>query len=205
MSYLNHSIKEFIEKIDSKSPTPGGGSVSALSALLGIALARMMGQVSIGRKAFRSLPEEHQQEFMQAYEELGLLYDQAFPLIDKDAEAFTAIMDAYKLPKESEEERTKRQDAIQQATTGAIDVPMQVGKLSFQALELLPPMLAYGNKNASSDVKVAALELQTAIKGALLNVEINLTGLLDQDAVRAYQIEVDTLREETKNRIDRLL
>ena len=198
MSFLQQTVEEFLAQIDSKSATPGGGSVSALSASLGIALARMMGQVSIGRKAFRNLPNEHQEEFLQAFEELGLLQEQVRPLIDKDSEAFNAIMNAYKLPKETEQEKQLRNEAIQQATVGAIEIPLQVSTLSFQALALLPPMLAYGNKNASSDVKVAALELQTAILGGLLNVEINLSGLSDNTLIEHYQSQVDTLRTNTE-------
>lgn len=205
MSFLNHTIEEFVAKIDSKSATPGGGSVSALSGVLGIALARMMGQVSIGRKAFQKLPEEQQKAFMEAYTHLGYLADEVRPLIDQDADAFNAIMDAYKLPKESEEERIQRQHAIEQATIGAIEVPLQVATLSFQALTLLPTMLAYGNKNASSDVKVAALELQTAILGGLLNVEINLSGLSDPDSIQSYQAKVNELRHATKTKISEVL
>lgn len=205
MSFLKQSIQDFIQSIDSKSPTPGGGSVSALSALLGMSLARMMGHVSIGRKAFRNLSQEHQEEFMQAYEDLGILQKQVEPLIDKDAEAFDAIMTAYRLPKETVQEQQIRRDTIQKATIGAIEVPLEVATLSFQALGLLPPLLSYGNKNASSDVKVAALELQTAILGGLLNVEINLSGLLDKDAVSRYQKQVDDMRLATTERISSLL
>lgn len=198
MSFLHQTIEEFLAQVDSKSATPGGGSVSALSATLGISLARMMGQVTIGRKVFRNLPNEQQEEFMQAFEDLGILKEQVTPLIDKDSEAFNAIMNAYKLPKETEQERQQRNEAIQQATIGAIEVPIQVSTLAFQALELLPPMLAYGNKNASSDVKVAALELQTAILGGFLNVEINLSGLSDNTLIEHYQSQVDTLRTNTE-------
>lgn len=197
MSFLDHSVNEFISNIDSKSPTPGGGSVSALSACLGIALARMMGHVSIGRKAFRALPKEHQEEFMQAYEELGLLLEQVRPLVDRDADAFNAVMDAHRLPKESQEERSLRLDTIQKTTIGAIEIPLHVALLSERALGLLLPLLTYGNKNASSDVKVAALELQTAINGALLNVEINLPGLSDSDKVEEYQSTIQRLRDQT--------
>lgn len=204
MSFLQNTIEDFVGKVDSKSPTPGGGSVSALSALLGISLARMMGHVTIGRKAFLRLEEEYQQDFLEAFEQLGILQEHVTPLIDEDSKAFNAIMEAYRLPKETSDEKKARNHAIEQATIGAIEVPLAIAECANEALALLPPILAYGNKNAASDVKVAALELHTAILGAVLNIEINLSGLSDPTLVTSFQEEANKLRKSANELVQKI-
>lgn len=195
MSFVNKTIRQFIDEVDSKSPTPGGGSVSALSAVLGVSLARMVCHVTIGRKAFLKLDEEQQQEILTAFEALGVLKEDLLPLIDEDTQAFNKIMDAYRLPKETTQQELLRHDAIEKATIGAIEVPLQVALLSLQALKTLAPIAKYGNKNAISDVGVAAQELHTAVVGALMNVEINVSGLSDVLLQEKYQQQVETNRQ----------
>jgi len=195
MSFLHQTLLQFLEEVDSKSATPGGGSVSALSALLGISLARMVCHVTIGRKAFKALSEEQQQELHTAFEELAWLKEAVLPLVDEDTKAFNAIMEAYRLPKESDQEQHIRNQAIEQATIGAIDVPLHVASLSLQAVQQLPPIVTFGNKNAISDVGVALLELSTAAQGALMNVEINLSGLSDVKQKAHYTETSDQLKQ----------
>ncbi len=185
MSFLENSLNDFLNQIDSSSPTPGGGSASALSSLLGVALARMVGHVTVNKKSFQKLDEETQKQFLNSFDKLENLKQNLLPLIDEDAKSFDLVMEAYRLPKITPMEKATRVKKIQDATLKATEVPLQVAKLSLDALFLLPPILSYGNKNALSDVKVAMLQLYTAIKGALLNVSINLP-VIDDETKRQY-------------------
>lgn len=205
MSFLGHTVQEFLDQVDSKSPAPGGGSVSAISALLGVGLARMVGHITIGRKAFKALDSNQQETFLSAFEELGLIQKQLSPLVDKDTEAFNAIMAAYTLPKDTEVQQAQRNEAIQQATIQAIDVPLLVASLSHQALQVMGPIEAYGNKNALSDVGVAVLELNTAVRGALMNVQINIAGLQDKDLQQMYQQQVIEIKRSSYDLVGSLL
>jgi formiminotetrahydrofolate cyclodeaminase len=199
MNFLNSYLNDFIDQIDSKNPTPGGGSVSALSALLGVSLIRMVGHLTIGRKAYRSLEPSVQEEMLQSFSALEQLKLNLLPLIDKDASAFNEIMKAYKLPKDTEHEIKVKEDAILKATIQAIEVPLSVAKLSLEALKLTPVFEQYGNKNAISDIHVALLELNTAIKGALMNVEVNVTGLTDDLLKERYTKESEHIKEQSQD------
>lgn len=196
MSLLHLTVSEFLEQVDSKKPAPGGGSVSALSSVLGVSLAKMVGHLTIGRKAYRALDEEKQQLLIDTFDQLDHLKQQLLPLIDQDTEAFNQIMSAYRLPKETEEEKTLRSDAIQEATLRAIEVPMKVAILSLDALNLLFPLVKYGNQNALSDVGVSALELSTGANGALYNVNINLPSLNNDVARKNYKIQADKIEQD---------
>ncbi|QMS84801.1 cyclodeaminase/cyclohydrolase family protein [Candidatus Xianfuyuplasma coldseepsis] len=193
MKLIDHTIEDFINQVDSSSPAPGGGSVSALSATMGVALLRMVGHITIGRKAFNKYSEDQQQAFIDAWNKLDDIKQDLIPLIDEDTDAFNQIMTAFKLPKTTEDEIKYRQQAIQGATIYAIDVPLRVANLCMKALRTIEPIKAYGNRNAISDVEVAELQLQAACHGALKNVSINITSLSNQKLVEAYQMQVDAI------------
>ena len=167
MSFFKSSLDDFLKQIDSSSPTPGGGSASALASLVGVNLARMVGHVTIKKKSFAKLEAKTQKQFVEAFEALQEIQAKLYPLVDEDAKAFDLVMQAYRLPKQTPLEKATRIKKVQEATLKATEVPLTVAKLSLDALMLLPPILAYGNKNALSDVKVSMLELYTGIKGAL--------------------------------------
>lgn len=164
-------LQKFIDEVDSSSPAPGGGSVSALVATLGVALARMVGHLTIGKKAFQALDASTQALYQEKFAELSELKTELIPLIDRDTEAFNRIMAAYKMAKDD----PMRQRAIDEATIGAIEVPFAVAKLAFKALKTVQAILSYGNVNALSDNGVAVLLLYSGIEGAIFNVKINAT------------------------------
>jgi len=184
MKLVDKNIMDFIDEVDSASPAPGGGSVSALAGSLGVSLSRMVGHLTVNKKKFKGLSEEVQGEFINRFEELGAVKDELNVLIDRDTEAFNYVMAAFKLPKETDGEKAERKEAIEAATYKAIDVPMMIAELSYRGLELIEYFVEYGNKNAITDLGVSSLLLATALEGAILNVKINLPGISDAEYVR---------------------
>lgn len=177
----NKKVNEFIEELASNSPAPGGGSVAALSASIGAALTSMVFNLTVGKKAYKNMSEEDQKRVDDTLESAQALKDEFLNLMNKDTEVFMEVMKAYKLPKETEEEKTFRKMKIQEGYKMALEIPMIVGEKSFEAYELIQIACELGNKNAISDAGVAALMIQSGIEGAVLNVKINLTALNDED------------------------
>lgn len=193
MKLIDLTVKEFIAQVDSSSPAPGGGSVAALSSTLGIALTRMVGHLTVGKKKFKALSSEIQLEFADVMSALEIIKDQMVLLIDQDTEAFNEIMKAFQMPKETDHDIDMRNQAIEQATEKAIMVPLKVASLSVAALHHLPFMIKYGNKTAISDLGVSTLNLSSGIDGACMNVLINLPGLKDHIAASQFRKQVDQL------------
>ena len=204
MKLVEKSIIDFIDEVDSSSPAPGGGSVSALAGSLGVSLSRMVGHLTVNKKKFKGLDEAIQSEFMERFNELSSIKDELNILVDRDTEAFNYVMAAFKLPKETDEEKAARKKAIEEATYKAIDVPMVIAELSYRGLELIEYFGEYGNKNAITDLGVSSLLLATALEGAILNVKINLPGISDEEYVKITTDKCSELLAkglETKSRI----
>jgi len=205
MKLIDLTIKEFIEEIDSKSPAPGGGSVSALASTLGVALSRMVGHLTIGKKKYLALTPEIQMEFIDVQKELLTIKNELVQMIDKDTDAFNLIMKAYQMPKETEEQIKLRNQKIQEGTTQAILVPILVASLSISALHQMPFMIQYGNKQTMSDLGVAIMQLSVGTEGACMNVLINLSSLDDKIAVKQYKAQVESMTKTAHELRDQLL
>lgn len=189
MKLIEMEVKKFIDEVDSKSPAPGGGSVAALSSALGVSLIRMVGHLTVDKKKFLTLPADIQFEFRDTYNSLIVIKNQLLNLIDEDTHAFNMIMNAFQMPKITEDEITMRNTKIQEATLGAIMVPLKVASISLSAMKTLDFILKYGNKQTVSDLGVAALSLASGIEGACLNILINLPGLDDQMASSQFKLQ----------------
>jgi formiminotetrahydrofolate cyclodeaminase len=183
-------VVEFINEVDKKSATPGGGSVSALASSLGIALTKMVGHLTIGNKKFRALEEDVQDEFNDILNTFQLYKEELIELIDKDTEAYNLVMAAFRLPKETEEQIELRSLEIEKATMVAIETPYRIAVLSLEAMKELHIIFEHCNKNAASDLGVSALLLYAGLEGSLLNVEINIPGLSDQEVIDEYTMKV---------------
>jgi formiminotetrahydrofolate cyclodeaminase len=194
MKLIDLKTNDFIDQIDSNSPAPGGGSVSALISSLGVSLARMVGHLTLPKKKFEKLDTQIKEKFESHLSHLLTIKDELILLIDKDTEAFNDIMSAYKLSKDNPEIRNK---AIEVATLKAIEVPYRVSMISLKALQLLPFILTYGNKQTISDLGVATLALSSGIEGALLNVLVNLPGISDEDVKSFYLKEYKHIIDKT--------
>lgn len=186
------SVKGYIAELSSNSPAPGGGSVAALSGAQGAALLSMVGELTVGKKGY----EEVEAQIKALGEKAAASARELVRLMDVDTEVFNQVMAAFKMPKESDEEKAARTAAIQQAYKAAADVPMTVARECLEVLKLCPEAFAKGNKNALSDVGVAAHSAWCGLKGALLNVMINLGGIKDQDYVERARQQIKAITSE---------
>jgi glutamate formiminotransferase/formiminotetrahydrofolate cyclodeaminase len=182
----------FIDQVASSSPAPGGGSVSAACGALSGALSSMVCRLTIGKKRFKEVADELKDVLEKAEEIRRGMQD----FIVKDAESFEKVMDAFKLPKNTDEEQEKRNQAVQEATKGAISVPLLVMEKGVEALKLSRVVVDKGNPNMVSDAGVSALAARTAVDGAYYNVRINLNSIDDQNFVGSTREKADALRKE---------
>ena len=196
---VDRSVRDFLGQLASRAPVPGGGSVAALSAGLASALTEMVANLTVGRKGFEEVEEEMKQITQKASE-----YREKFLKdIDKDAEAFNKVMDAFKLPKNTPEEIDKRRQVIQEEFKNAALVPLEIAKDVLKLMESISKIVEKGNKNAISDGAVAAMMARSAILGALYNVKINLQSIKNENFVREIfqqvkEIESNTIEYEKK-------
>ena len=176
----NLKITEFLEELSSSSPAPGGGSTAALAAATAASLTCMVFNLTIGKKVYNEATLEIQSEIKLHLEKASKLNVLFIELMDKDSEAFTDVITALKMPKETEEEKVKRGVAIQKGYIVALEVPLELATVAYGLYSSIEVAAAYGNKNAISDAGVAALMLQSAIESAILNVKINLSNIKDE-------------------------
>ncbi len=172
-------LNEFIESLAAPTPTPGGGSVAALSGALGVSLLSMVAGLTTGKKGYEAV----QAEIAQARAALDPMRAQFLTLVEEDAKAFDKVMAGFKLPKTTDAEKAARSAAIQTANKGACEVPLKTMALAVEALKHGLVIAEKGNKNSITDAGVAGFCLKTALQGALLNVFINLPGIKDEDFV----------------------
>ena len=195
---VEKTVKDFIITTSSNSPVPGGGSVAALSGSMGAALTSMVGNLTFGKKAFNELDEDIKGKLEENFNEVETLMNRLNELIDEDTKAFDGVMEAFKMPKDTEEEKSARTSKIQEETKKAMLVPFETAKKSLEVLKLQNLFAQHGNKNAISDVGVGALMAYSGLEGALLNVLINLGGLKDAEYVEKIKSECDEILTEGK-------
>lgn len=195
---LKKSLENFIEEISSSSPTPGGGSVSAFNGVLGTSLGIMVCNLTIGKKKYESV----QSEILEIKNRLEKTKEKFLELYDEDSKAFDKVMEAFKLPKETEDEKVKRTQAIEEATIFATEVPIQTIATCYEVMNDLIRLSEIGNQNSLSDTGVALILIKTCSEGAMLNVMINTKSLNDRD--RAMNLVLDAAQKltEIENKID---
>jgi formiminotetrahydrofolate cyclodeaminase len=205
MKLVEYKLEDFIEELGSKSPAPGGGSVAALSGSNAAALVTMVSELTTKKKKFKELPDEKRQEYLEYTEFFNHAKKTFLCLIDDDTCAFNEVMEAFKLPKETEDEVNSRNKAIELATLGCIKVPMEVATLALQCLYKMEYIIKNSNRNTTSDQGVAVLSLYTAFIGAVLNVKINLPGLSEKTLVNEYKNVIIDMTEKAEGLKDKLL
>ena len=198
----NMRLNAFVDETASESPAPGGGSIAAYCGSLGVALATMVANLSASKKGW----EERWNEFSDWADKGQKLKKQLLHLVDEDTAAFNKIMDAFKLPKTTDQEKADRKQAVAEATRYAIEVPLSVMKISLQSMELIQSMATNGNPNSVSDAGVGAMCARTAVLGAGLNVRINAASYSDKTFVetvlkQAAEMESKAISNE-KNILD---
>ncbi len=194
------TLKGFMNETASESPAPGGGSVSSYIGALGIALGTMVANLSSHKRGW----DERWEEFSKWAEKGKEIQNRLLKLVDEDTEAFNKILEAFGLPKKTEEEKAARNMAVQEATKYAIMVPFQVMETAFSGLEVVKAMVVTGNPNSITDAAVGTLALRTCIRGAFLNVRINAEGLDDKSFVADIILKgeaIEKAAEETENNV----
>jgi formiminotetrahydrofolate cyclodeaminase len=193
---VNTKIEAFLDELASESPAPGGGSVAALAGALGAALSSMVCNLTIGKEFYVDV----QAELKAALKESELLRRQLTDLIDKDTEAFTKVMAAVKMPKETDAQKEQRRQALQKAYKDASLIPLKTAQLCDHVLDVALIVAEKGNKHSITDAAASALLAQAGVDTALLNVRINLGSLKDTEFVQKTALDVETLRQKTKEK-----
>ncbi len=193
---------EFAEETASESPAPGGGSISAYMGALAAALGTMVANLSSHKAGW----DERWKEFSDQADKGQELMQRLLHLVDEDTEAFNRIMDAFKMPKSTDEEKAARAEAIEAATLYATQIPLSTMETAAETFPLLESMARTGNPASVSDAGVGALAARSAVLGAQLNVRINaaslknreeadrLTARAEEIANRAIEAEANVLR-----------
>lgn len=176
---VDMNLVDFANETSSESPAPGGGSISAYCGAMGAALGTMVANLSAHKRGW----DERWEEFSD-WAEKGIAYqNELLRLVDDDTNAFNKIMEAFRLPKDSDEEKALRQKAIQDATKFAILTPFKVMETAYDSMQVMKAMAEIGNPNSVTDAAVGALCARTAVRGAFLNVKINCGDCEDQQFV----------------------
>jgi formiminotetrahydrofolate cyclodeaminase len=173
----NEKISDFLDRLADRMPAPGGGAVAALHAAQGAALLGMVARYTTGERY-----AAHQVMISRIITEVDELRGIALRLAEADADAFTAVADAYQLPRSTDEERAARSAAVGQALVTAAWPPAQVIGVAGMVVDLAGALVTIGNRNVISDVAAAAEAARAAAATARVNVEINLAGISDEQA-----------------------
>jgi formiminotetrahydrofolate cyclodeaminase len=171
-NFANQKIEEFLENLESSSPTPGGGTSAAIGAAISCALIAMVANLTIGKKNY----EKKEKEAKEILKAVLVLKEKCMKLADDDSNAFMEVMNAYKLSKEDK----NRKEKIQRSLKKAVEIPLMVAKISKTLIAFAKVMAKIGNKNAYSDAKSAEYFAKASEKSAMENVKINMPFITDE-------------------------
>ena len=189
MSLSTRPVIDLLASFRSSEPTPGGGSASALSGAVGAALLAM----TAGLPKPRIRTEVEREQLAASGARCAAVSDRLAALMDRDSDSYDLVLAAFRLPKASDDERAARSARIQEALKAATEAPLDVMRACAAALHEAGIVAAFGNANASSDVGVGLELLGAGLRGARLNVEVNLASVKDQAYVAAVRAEVQRL------------
>lgn len=193
MKYLEGSLADYLDRLASAEPEPGGGSVAALVGALAAGLLTMVADLTLGKEKFAAVEEDMARLRSRAEELRAQLQD----LVTLDAEAYGAVAAAMKLPRETEAQAEERRRVLQEALVGAAKVPLQVAQAALEVARLCPEAAEKGNPNAVSDAGVAVLLADAAAQSAALNVKINLNWIEDKGFNREAWAQIEGVLSET--------
>ena len=198
--YVEGKLKEYLDDLASNKPAPGGGSAAAATGALGVALLSMVANFTIGKKKYKDV----EQEITETLNSAEKLRAELEKLIDEDITAYGEVSSAYGMPKDTDEQKAARTEAIQKALKIAMQVPLKTCNNLYEAIQLCDVLLEKGNQNLVSDVGVGAEFISSGYSAALLNVEINLSGIKDKELVEKTRSDLSAKAEqvtEIHNRI----
>ena len=194
MKLKEMTLEAYLELLSSGAPAPGGGSAAALSGAQGAALTAMVCNLTLGREKYA----QYEELIQKALGESCRLTQALTAQIDADTAAYTLVSGAYRLPKETPQEKAARSRSIAAATEEATRVPLETMRLGLQALQTTAGLVGRSNRNAASDLAVAALNLSACVEGAFDNVRINLPGLGDEETRESFQHAASAISTEAK-------
>jgi len=195
------SVGGFLESVASDAPVPGGGSVAAVAGATGAALIAMAARLTAGHAGFEAVEER----MRLIAEDADAARTELLGLADRDADAFAAVMAAFRMPKEADEEAAARTAAIQAAFAGAAAVPLEVGRCAAALMAIARRVVATGNPDCASDGASGAAMLHAAVACAVANVEVDAAALKDEAASRALREEAASLRARAAALLDEIL
>lgn len=198
-------MEKYVDDLASKLPAPGGGSATALVGVLASALNSMVSNFTVGNEKFKanaeSLAEEEKvKKILESSEKLRI---ELLNLVDEDVNVYSKVSSAYKMPRNTEEEKNRRNEMIQLALKEASKVPLRTLEISIEILRLSKVLLKLGNPNLLSDVGVAACLADSTLKSSIINIEVNLAGIKDKEfaekmrkIINKIETEGDMLKNE---------
>jgi len=191
MAMIEYPVGDFLDKLASNAPAPGGGSVAAVGGALGAALISMVCNLTLGKKGYEGVQADIEALVAQS----EALRAELQGLLDEDVAAYSAYSHTAKMPKDTEEEKAVRTAAMQAALKNATMVPLHIAEAAVKVMDLCLPAAEKGNKWAVSDAGVAVLMAEAALRAAALNVLINLGTIKDQAFVDEKRAYLDSLLE----------
>ncbi len=193
--FSEKKISEFLNQLSSNTPTPGGGTVAALSGGLAASLVSMVASLTVGRKKY----EGYDALYEETIGKMKQLTEQFQDMMDEDAKAFDGVMKALKMPKKTDEEKLQRKEKLQEAFKNATNSPVNTAEAVVKVSEYAKEMVKHGNKNAVSDAYCAIELCKAAFNMAMENVDINLGSIKDEVYTKKVTVRCEELRE-TLNR-----
>lgn len=192
MPFREETLSSFLSLLSTKAPVPGGGGASALVGAISASLSHMVAALTVGKKKYAAVEVEMQDVLDRA----GVLRDRFLMLMDEDAEAFAPLAQAYRLPKETDEEKSERDKIMESALRSAVEPPLHIMEACGDALALISACADKGSVMAVSDAGVAATLCRAALEGASLNVFINTKPMLDRDYAEALNTRAHRMLKE---------
>jgi formiminotetrahydrofolate cyclodeaminase len=186
------TVGSWLGELGSGAPAPGGGAVAAMHAAMAAGLVSMVCELTVGRPRYAA----YEETMREALGEAGRCREAAVGLAEEDARVFTAVTEAYRLPKGSDEEKAARTAAIQKALVAAAEVPLRTAAVAGEVLELARRIRAGANVNVLSDVAVAAISARAAMQAAAVNVEVNRAAMADVGARARLEAELARIGDE---------
>jgi glutamate formiminotransferase/formiminotetrahydrofolate cyclodeaminase len=188
-------IFQFMDELASSAPAPGGGSVAALAGAMGAALVSMVCNLTVGKKKYADVEEEIKAILGQSES----LRQELMSLLEEDVAAYTRVSEAMKMPRDTEEQKAAREEALEKALKEATKVPLRVAEACVKVMELCRPVAEKGNINAVSDAGVAVVMAEAGLRSAALNVLINLGWIKDEAFKKEAKAKLDKLLEGKSN------
>ena len=181
MNFKDYSIEKFLYELKTDLPSPGGGSTAALVSALAGALNSMVYSFTVDKKAFEKLDDNNKEKMIVLKERCENFISKSISYMEADRDTFTALMDTFKLPKDTDEEKIYRSKMIKEKTIAAMESPLDLAKESLEFYDNIDFAIEFGNKNLTSDAIVSAILLHSAIESAVVNVIINFNSLGNKD------------------------